>query len=221
VRFGQLADRLPAALQCLQHRTAGWIRQCGKHRVKRIATRLIFILNHVDKYGIAGRQCQPAFMQESVSAAAHHPAICVLPKPAFAPGRHSPENEGMKIRRTHLANTHHVLKLAVLAILPAVVSNVAMAQIAAPLAAGSARADESPAASEERTSPARRQIEFSPENIAKAFDYIDRNDDGNISREEASGIRGVARNFDRADVDKSGSLSRKEFENAMNRAKSR
>ncbi len=98
------------------------------------------------------------------------------------------------------------------------------AQTATPQPAGSAPAGEAspqPAPGEERTSPARRRIEFSPDNIAAAFGYIDKNGDNNISREEAAGFRGVARNFDRADVDRNGNLSRSEFENAMNRAKSR
>ena len=51
------------------------------------------------------------------------------------------------------------------------------------------------------------------------FDYMDRDKDGFISREEASGFRGVARHFDEADLNKDGRLSREEFEKAMNQVK--
>ncbi len=76
-------------------------------------------------------------------------------------------------------------------------------------------------AASERTSPERRAIPFTPENIARAFGFLDRDRNGSISREEGATIRGVARNFDRADINKDNALSRTEFDNAMNRAKSR
>lgn len=60
---------------------------------------------------------------------------------------------------------------------------------------------------------------YTASNIALAFNYIDANQDGHLSREEAAGFRGVAKNFDAADTNKDGSLSRQEFENAMNRSK--
>jgi hypothetical protein len=109
---------------------------------------------------------------------------------------------------------------------------VAVAQTADP-AAGSASASASasesaapapgPAAASNapRTSPEQRAIPFTPENIALAFKFLDRDKNGSISREEAAAVRGVARNFDRADINQDGVLSRQEFDNAMNRAKSR
>lgn len=57
--------------------------------------------------------------------------------------------------------------------------------------------------------------------IAQAFSFIDGNRDGQISREEAAGFRGVARHFDEADTNKDGSLSREEFESALNGEKGR
>jgi hypothetical protein len=99
-------------------------------------------------------------------------------------------------------------------------------QHSSPPSAGSAPADSvavpsTGASASGRTGPERRSIEFSPANIAIAFDYLDKNRDGRISREEAAAFSGVARYFDRADVDGDGSLSREEFVNAMNRAKTR
>lgn len=67
--------------------------------------------------------------------------------------------------------------------------------------------------------PALQAPAYTASNIALAFNYIDANKDGQLSREEAAGFRGVAKNFDAADTNKDGSLSRQEFENAMNRSK--
>ena len=60
---------------------------------------------------------------------------------------------------------------------------------------------------------------YSAADIKTIFNYLDRNRDGAISREEAAGFKGVARNFDRADTNKDGMLSFEEFSFAMNRAK--
>ena len=67
--------------------------------------------------------------------------------------------------------------------------------------------------------PALEAPAYTASNIALAFNYIDANKNGQLSREEAAGFRGVAKNFDAADTDKDGSLSRQEFDNAMNRSK--
>jgi len=48
---------------------------------------------------------------------------------------------------------------------------------------------------------------------------MDGNGDGRVSRQEASGFRGVAKNFDRADTDKDDFLSPEEFDKAMNHVK--
>lgn len=60
---------------------------------------------------------------------------------------------------------------------------------------------------------------YSASDIKTIFNYLDRNKDGKISREEAAGFKGVARNFDRADTNNDGSLSSDEFTFAMNRAR--
>lgn len=60
---------------------------------------------------------------------------------------------------------------------------------------------------------------YSASDIKTIFNYLDRNKDGKISREEAAGFKGVARNFDRADTNQDGSLSFDEFAFAMNRAR--
>ena len=57
---------------------------------------------------------------------------------------------------------------------------------------------------------------YSARDIERAFSFMDSDRDGKISREEASGFRGVARHFDEADLNKDKFLSREEFENALN-----
>ncbi|MEO7399725.1 MAG: hypothetical protein ABIV07_02985 [Polaromonas sp.] len=60
---------------------------------------------------------------------------------------------------------------------------------------------------------------YSASQLKQAFNYMDRNHDGKVSREEASGFRGVAKNFDRADTHHDNALSREEFDRAMNYVK--
>ena len=60
---------------------------------------------------------------------------------------------------------------------------------------------------------------YGASDLQQAFDFMDANRDGKISREEAAGFRGVARYFDQADTDKDGFLSRSEFDAAMNYVK--
>ena len=94
----------------------------------------------------------------------------------------------MKNENTLPGAADRVLKIAVLAAaMWANAPHTAMAQTDAPQAASSAPAGGVPAqaaSTEKRTSPARRAIEFSPENIATAFKYIDKNKDGRISPRE-------------------------------------
>jgi len=60
---------------------------------------------------------------------------------------------------------------------------------------------------------------YSASELERAFSFMDSNRDGKVSREEASGFRGVAKNFDRADTNHDGFLSREEFDTAMNYVK--
>ncbi len=62
---------------------------------------------------------------------------------------------------------------------------------------------------------------YATKDIERAFAYIDSNKDGRLSREEASGFRGVARHFDEADINKDSTLSREEFHSALNGERSR
>ena len=96
---------------------------------------------------------------------------------------------------------------------PATSSPTTSAPPAAPEPAPAPQAQQAPAA------PALQAPAYTAGNISLAFDYIDTNKDGQLSREEAAGFRGVAKNFDAADTNKDGSLSRQEFESAMNRSK--
>ena len=60
---------------------------------------------------------------------------------------------------------------------------------------------------------------YSASQLRQAFNFMDADHDGKVSREEASGFRGVAKNFDRADTNHDESLSREEFDKAMNYVK--
>jgi len=62
---------------------------------------------------------------------------------------------------------------------------------------------------------------YSASALKQAFSFMDSNHDGQVSREEAAGFRGVARHFDQADTDHDGMLSAQEFEAAMNYVKPR
>jgi hypothetical protein len=62
---------------------------------------------------------------------------------------------------------------------------------------------------------------YAAKDIERAFAFIDSNKDGKLSREEASGFRGVAKYFDEADANKDSTLSREEFHSALNGERSR
>lgn len=100
-------------------------------------------------------------------------------------------------------------------------ANTAPATTAEVIPAANADATSAAAARDRPATSSERSIEFSAANIALAFDYLDRDKNGSISRDEAAGIRGVARNFDRADLDRNNMLSRDEFTDAMKRSKAR
>lgn len=71
------------------------------------------------------------------------------------------------------------------------------------------------------TAAAATEPKYTAKEIARAFGFMDANKDGKISREEASGFRGVARHFDEADLNKDSALSSEEFESALNGKKGR
>ncbi|MBC7610160.1 MAG: EF-hand domain-containing protein [Polaromonas sp.] len=72
-----------------------------------------------------------------------------------------------------------------------------------------------PAASS--TALAATPLRYSATEIERAFNFMDANRDGKISREEAAAFRNVARHFDAADTNKDNTLSLEEFGNALNR----
>lgn len=89
----------------------------------------------------------------------------------------------------------------------------------APEAAASSAAPDASRAPEPAVPAAPAVPKYSASDIKTIFNYLDRNKDGKISREEAAGFKGVARNFDRADTNHDGALSFDEFAFAMNQAK--
>ena len=60
---------------------------------------------------------------------------------------------------------------------------------------------------------------YAAQDLERAFDFMDANHDGRISREEAAAFPGVAKHFDEADTNKDNFLSREEFNSAMNAVK--
>ena len=52
--------------------------------------------------------------------------------------------------------------------------------------------------------------------VERAFNCLESNRDGKISRTEAAGFKNIAKHFDAADVNKDNFLSREEFDNALN-----
>lgn len=73
----------------------------------------------------------------------------------------------------------------------------------------------SPSTSPANASPPR----YAASDVERAFKFMDANHDDKVSREEASGFRGVARHFDQADTNRDGQLSLEEFGTAMNYVK--
>lgn len=113
--------------------------------------------------------------------------------------------------------------LFALASAAALLTPLAHAQPAAtaPAVPPAVQAQPAPASSMISTASAAIQPRYSAADIERAFSFMDTNKDGKISREEASGFRGVARHFDEADTNKDSALSQQEFESAMNQVKSR
>ncbi len=57
---------------------------------------------------------------------------------------------------------------------------------------------------------------YAARDLARAFAWLDSDQDGNLSRSEAARVTNVARYFDAADTNHDTMLSRQEFDNAMN-----
>lgn len=110
--------------------------------------------------------------------------------------------------------------LFALATAAALLAPVAHAQPAA-AAPPADQAQSAPSTSVVSTATAAPEPRYTAGDIARAFGFMDTNKDGKISREEASGFRGVARHFDEADTNKDSALSHQEFESALNQVKSR
>jgi hypothetical protein len=58
---------------------------------------------------------------------------------------------------------------------------------------------------------------YSAEDVKRAFGFMDSDNDGKVSREEAKLFRKVTQYFDEADTNKDGFLSLEEFDKAMNK----
>ena len=95
-----------------------------------------------------------------------------------------------------------------------------MSAAAALLALGAQAQDtDSPAATSGAAAAQVPAPRYAASDLERAFGFMDGDRDGKVSRQEASGFRGVAKNFDRADTNQDGFLSREEFDTAMNYVK--
>jgi hypothetical protein len=136
-----------------------------------------------------------------------------LTKAIFATGLRTP----MPVCRLLAAYLYRGGTLAALTAAAAVVSvTSACAETTVPAPATSA-ASHSATAPTVPPDAAKQPPRYSAGDIERAFNFMDANKDGKISRQEAAGFRNVAKHFDAADTDKDGSLSLTEFGNALNR----
>ena len=71
-----------------------------------------------------------------------------------------------------------------------------------------------PALPSASATPATRK--YAAQDVERAFNFLDSNRDGKISRAEAAGFKNIAKHFDAADVNKDNFLSKEEFDNALN-----
>ena len=85
-------------------------------------------------------------------------------------------------------------------------------------AAAASQTQAEPSAKAASESPAAK---YSAKDLERAFNFMDANKDGKVSRDEAASFRNVAKHFDEADTDKDQMLSPEEFESAMNRSKTK
>ena len=106
--------------------------------------------------------------------------------------------------------------LAALAAAAVLVATSADAQTAGPAPSASA-ASQPAAAPATLPDTAKPPPRYSATDIERAFNFMDANRDGKISRAEAAGFRNVAKHFNAADTDKDVTLSLAEFGNALNR----
>lgn len=60
---------------------------------------------------------------------------------------------------------------------------------------------------------------YAVQDVERVFNYLDKNHDGMISREEGAAFKNIASHFDGADANRDNMLSREEFENAVNGSK--
>ncbi|WP_421954434.1 EF-hand domain-containing protein [Polaromonas sp.] len=97
----------------------------------------------------------------------------------------------------------------------------AQAQTTAPAAPAPVQADaQAQAAPPAAAAPATPAApKYAAQDLERAFNFLDANRDGSISRSEAAAFRNVAKHFDAADTDKDNQLSREEFGNALNGGK--
>lgn len=87
------------------------------------------------------------------------------------------------------------------------------AQATDPAAAASAPAA---GASQPSAAAASPTPKYAARDLERAFSFMDKDNNGKVSRDEASNFRGVSKHFDEADTNKDNMLSREEFERAMN-----
>jgi EF hand len=100
----------------------------------------------------------------------------------------------------------------------ALIAISAQAQTAAAPAATAPQTQAEPSATAAAASPTAK---YSAQDLERAFSFMDASKDGKVSRDEAASFRNVAKHFDEADTNKDQALSPEEFENAMNRSKSK
>lgn len=111
-------------------------------------------------------------------------------------------------RATYFYVASVVIALAASAVLVALLANAQAAEPKPP--------DPQPVAPQS-VAMAPSTVRYSAKDIERAFNFMDANQDGMISRQEAAGFRNVAKYFDAADTNKDNALSPEEFASALNR----
>ena len=145
----------------------------------------------------------------------------LVTKPAPLPMTYSPKKQisaqtlqtAHKSRRLVWAT---MLTLSAAAALFAMHAQAQTTTAAAPVQAD-AQAQAAPPAAAAPATPAASK--YAAQDLERAFNFLDANRDGSISRSEAAAFRNVAKHFDAADTNKDNQLSREEFGNALNGGK--